>query len=117
MADDVAITAGSGTAIATQDRSSRHFQQVIDTGSDSIATGQAAPTGTAATLVAARANRKRLVLINHGTVDVYIGPATVTTANGVKIPVGASLTMETCALVQGITAGSTGAIHYLEEYD
>ena len=29
MADDVAITAGAGTAIATQDISSRHFQQII----------------------------------------------------------------------------------------
>jgi hypothetical protein len=67
--------------------------------------------------VAARDTRKDLTLINHGTVDVYVGLATVTTANGVKLPPGAALVIRTTAAVQGITASGTGSVHYIEEYD
>ena len=121
MADNVAITAGSGTTVATDERTinsaSVHVQRVDEQGATAIASGQAAPTGTAGTLVAARDTRKRVVLVNHGTVDVYVGPATVTTANGLKIAAGASLTLYTTALIQGITSTGTGAVHYVEEYD
>lgn len=121
MADNVNITAGSGTAIGTDERtinaSPVHIQRVIDQGATAIATGQAAPTSTAANIVAVRDTRKRLVLVNHGSVDVFVGPATVTTANGLKITPGASLVLYTTAAVQGITAATTGAIHYVEEYD
>lgn len=121
MADNVAITAGSGTNIATDERTINattvQIQRVVGIGSTAIATGQAAPTGTAGTLVAARDTRNRLVLTNFGTQDVFVGPATVTTSNGHKIPPGASLTLYTTALVQGITSSGTGAVHYIEEYD
>lgn len=121
MADNVAITAGSGTTIATDERTINattvQIQRVVGIGSTAIATGQAAPTGTAGTLVAARDTRNRLVLTNFGTQDVFVGPATVTTSNGHKIPPGASLTLYTTALVQGITSSGTGSVHYVEEYD
>lgn len=121
MADNVAITAGSGTTIATDERTINattvQIQRVVGIGSTAIATGQAAPTGTAGTLVAARDTRNRLVLTNFGTQDVYVGPATVTTSNGHKVPPGASLTLYTTALVQGITSSGTGSVHYVEEYD
>lgn len=121
MADNVAITAGSGTTVATDERTINattvHVQRTDEIGASAIASGQAAPTSTAATLVAARETRKRLILVNQGTVDVYVGPATVTTSNGLKIPAGAALTLYTTALIQGITSSGTGAIHYIEEYD
>lgn len=121
MADNVAITAGSGTTVGTDERTINsvavQVQRVNEQGSTAIATGQDATDGTAGNIVAARDTRKRLVLVNAGTIDVYVGPATVTTANGVKIPPGASLTLYTTAAVQGITASGTGAVHYLEEYD
>lgn len=121
IADNVAITAGSGTTISTDERTINsvtvQVQRIVGIGSTAVATGQAAPTGTAGTLVAARETRNRLVLTNFGSVDVYIGPATVTTSNGHKIPPGASLTLYTTALVQGITSSGTGSIHYVEEYD
>ena len=121
MADNVAITAGSGTTIATDERSINstnvQIQRVSDIGASAIATGQVAPTGTAGTLLAARETRKRVTFVNHGAVDVYIGPATVTTSNGLKLPPGASITLHMTALIQAITASGTGDVHYLEEYD
>ena len=61
--------------------------------------------------------RKRLILENVGQYAVWIGVATVTTANGLMLPIGASITLRTTALVQAITASGTGNIAYLEEYD
>lgn len=121
MADDVQITAGSGTRVATDERSiggnNAHVQRVDEQGGTAVATGQVAPTGTAATLLAARETRKSAVFLNVGSVDVYIGPATVTTSNGFKLAVGAALEVATTALLQAITASGTGAVHYVETYD
>lgn len=121
MADNVAITAGTGTTIATDERtvggSTVQIQRVDEIGGSTLANGQAAPTGTAATLVAARDTRKRLLLVNRGSQSVYVGIATVTTANGLEMKPGDSLELRTTALVQGITASGTGRVDYIEEYD
>lgn len=120
MADTVAITAGSGTTIGTDDRGSiGHVQRVDEQGSTAIATGQVVVTTTAATLVAARDTRKRLIIRNNSSCDCWIGPATVTTANGFRVEVGCSLTLYTTALVQAIIASGTmvGDVDYVEEYD
>lgn len=121
MADDVAITAGSGTTIGADERSINSVnvkvQRVVVEGGTSFATGQVAPTNSAATLLAARETRKSVTFVNVGTVDVYIGPATVTTGNGLKLEVGASITMYTTALIQAITSSGTGSVHYVEYYD
>lgn len=121
MADNVAITAGSGTTIGSDERSINstnvQIQRVDEIGSSAFATGQVAPTNSAATLLAARDTRKTCVFVNHGTVDVYVGPATVTTSNGLKLPPGASLEFPCTALIQAITASGTGSVHYLEVYD
>ena len=87
------------------------------TGSDQIDTGQVSPTNVAATLIAARATRRAVLFVNQGSVDVYVGPATVTTANGFVIKPNASLTLNTTALVQAITSSGTGTIHYVEEFE
>ncbi len=91
---------------------------VSPVGATNVATGQAAPTNSAATLVASRATRTRLTLVNRGSVSVYVGPATVTTANGVELKPGESMTFEMAGTtLQGITASGTGNIHYWEEYN
>lgn len=91
---------------------------VSPVGATNVATGQAAPTNSAATLVASRATRTRLTLVNRGSVSVYVGPATVTTANGVELKPGESMTFEVAGTtLQGITASGTGNIHYWEEYN
>lgn len=84
--------------------------------SATIATGQVAPTSTAATLIAARVGRKSVTFYNSGAVNVWIGPATVTSANGLLLIPGASYTSYSEALWQAITASATGAIGYAEEY-
>jgi hypothetical protein len=81
-----------------------------------LVSGQSAPTNAAGNIVASRSGRQRLTLLNAGSVDVYVGPSVVTTANGMKLIPGAALTLHTSAAIQGITASGTGAIHYMEEY-
>lgn len=122
MADNIPMNSMSGGLSAASDERTIggvtvHIQRVGEIGSGAVANGQVAPTSVAATLVAARDTRKRLVLLNDGTVDVYIGIATVTTANGFQLSPGASITLYTTALLQAITASGTGVIHYIEEYD
>lgn len=115
------VTAGSGTNIATDERTiastTVHVQRVAAIGGTSVATGQVAPTTSAATLLAARETRRAATFLNTGAVDVYIGPATVTTSNGFKLAPDAALTVETTQLLQAITASGTGAIAYVEEFD
>lgn len=122
MADDVAITPGSGATIAADERTVNgvavKVQRVTDQGGTAVVTGQVAPTNSAGTLLAARETRKSVIFTNRGTVDVYIGPATVTTANGFLLSPGESTDeIKTTALLQAITPSGTGAIHYLEVYD
>lgn len=123
MADNVAITAGSGTTVGTDERTinstSVQVQRVDEQGSTAISTSQVTPTTTAGTLIAARDTRKRVIFSNNGSTDAYVGPATVTTSNGFKIPPGYTLTLYTTALVQAIIASGTmtGAVHIVEEYD
>lgn len=124
MADNVAITAGSGTTVGTDERTINsvvvQVQRVDEQGSTAIATAQVNISNTAATLVAARDTRKRVVIVNRQSTAVFVGPATVTTSNGFQIDPGASLTVYTTALIQGITAAASGAseeVSILEEYD
>ena len=126
MADSPTVDNGSLTdiVVATDERTVggvlSHVQRVDEIGSTAIATGQVVVTTTAATLVVARDSRKRVILSNNSSVDVYIGPATVTTVNGFRLAVGAAITLYTTALVQAIIAAGltmTGNVDYLEEYD
>lgn len=123
MADNVAITAGSGTTIATDERTiggnTVQVQRVNEQGSTAIATGQVVVTTTAATFVAARDTRKRLIIRNNSNQDIWIGPATVTTSNGFRIYVSQTLVLYTTALVQAIIASGTmtGDVDYIEEFD
>ncbi len=121
MADNVAITPGSGAEVAADERSiasvNVKVQRVGVIGGTAIASGQVAPTGTAGTLLAARETRQRVTFVNRGTMSVFIGPATVTTANGLELKPGDSYLMHSTALIQAITSSGTGAVHYIEEYD
>src|SRR6187200_604787 len=124
MADDVAITAGSGTTVGADERTINStavkVQRVVSEGGTAVATGQVTPTGTAATLLAARETRKVATFFNGCNMTVYIGPATVTTGNGFELQPGAGLSIPTTALVQLIVAsamGLTGVVSYVESYD
>lgn len=123
MADNVAITAGSGTAVAADERTiaatTVYVQRVSEIGSTAIAVARITPTTSPATLVAARDTRKRLVITNNSNTTVYVGPATVSTANGYPIAVGYTLTLYTTILVQCIIASGTASadVACVEEYD
>ena len=119
MADDVQVTAGSGTAMATQDRSSRHFQQVIPAGGDTIASGRVSITTTAGEAIAARANREYVILLalpsNTDTIDV----GDTGTASGSDFPLlpGASITIPTEDAIWADAASGTQVLAYIEVYD
>lgn len=87
-------------------------------GEGSIASAQVSVTTTAGTVVAARAGRRSLLIVNHGTTDVFLGPATVTVANGILLPgvKGASISIPTTALVQGIVAAGAQTVSYIEVF-
>lgn len=120
MADDVQITEGSGKVIATQERTSRHFQQMIDTGSDSIAAARVdVAAGNAVKIVNARANRKRVtiqVLLSSGG-PVDIGTSAVTDTTGFTLQPGDAFTSLTCAEIWADTASGTQHLAIFEEYD
>lgn len=124
MPDNVAITAGTGTTVGTDERTiatvAVQVQRVNEQGSTAIARAQTNISNTAATLVAARETRKRVIIVNRQTVAIFIGEATVTTANGFQVDPGASVTLLTTALIQAITAAASPSgdrVHTLEEYD
>jgi hypothetical protein len=122
VADYVQLpTTNSNAKVATDTRTigtdSVEVQRISEIGVTSVATGQIAPTNSAATLLAGRETRRSVVFVNQGSVDVYIGPATVTTGNGFKLVVGASIAVPTTALLQAITASGTGSVHYIEVYE
>lgn len=124
MSDDVAITAGSGTTVGADERTINavavKVQRVVSEGGTAFATGQVTPTASAATLLAARETRKDVTFVNGTNMTIYIGPATVTTANGLAIPPGAGITIRTTALLQVVVAtvtGLTGFVSYSETYD
>jgi hypothetical protein len=126
MADNVAVTAGAGTNIATDERTINsttvHVQRTGEIGGTAMANGQVTISSTAATIAAARETRKSLLIINRNTVAIWVGIATVTTANGVRLEPGDSIVLTTTALVQGITAAAYSVVgdanvQYIETYD
>ena len=86
-------------------------------GAPSIASGQVT-AGAAATLVAARAARRCVTVLNtDALLSVYIGPATVTSGNGMLLKAGVQVRIETTALIQVLAASGSPVVTYMEEYD
>jgi predicted YcjX-like family ATPase len=126
MADNVAITAGSGTTVATNEdtinSTAVQVQRVTVEAGTTYAAGQVTVTNTHTTIAAARDTRKSIIVINYQTVPVIVGPSAVTTTTGIRLNPGDAVTITTKALIDGITAAAYSAvgdaqIHYLETYD
>lgn len=122
MADNKTVSIAVGTTVVGTDERTINgtpvdVQRVVVEGGSACATGQVAPGSTVGTLLAARDTRKSVTFVNQGTVNVFIGPATVTTANGFLLLPGASITVDTQVLLQAITPSGTGSVHYIETYD
>lgn len=125
MADNVAVTAGSGTNIATDERTiaatTVHVQRVTESGSQNIVAAQVTVTNSTTDIVAARDTRKRVIITNRQTVPVFIEATTAATSD-FKLDPGDSVTLYTTAAIDGITtnaytASGDAKVHYIEEYD
>ena len=125
MADNVAITAGSGTTISTDERTINsvavQVQRTVPLGGSSLANGHVTVTNTATEIRAATDTQHCVTIVNYQTVPIYVGAATVTTSAGCRLDPGASLPLHPTAAVQGITAaaytaaGEDDKTHYIAE--
>lgn len=130
MADNVAITAGSGTTIGTDDVGGVQIQRVKNTwGVDGTATDVAATataalpvmtigggtnvgaqvtvTNSSTQIVASDTDRRFVLLLNLQTVAVYIDPSGGTaTTSMFRLDPGASLTLPVTTAVTGITSAA-----------
>ena len=88
-------------------------------GASNLATNQVSVTDSATAIVAARAARRSVLIFNHGTTDVYIGGAAVTTSTGILLvgTAGAAVSIPTAAAVYGIVASGSQTVSYIEVYD
>lgn len=87
-------------------------------GAANMANGQIATSTAAATLVAARATRRSVVIKNmDATITVYVGVATVTAANGLPLLAGESVSIDWVGLIQVIAASGTPSVAYCETFD
>jgi hypothetical protein len=125
MADGIDVTPGSGKKVATDERTiggvTQDVQRVGEIGATSISAGQIEVTNTTTEIVAARDTRKRLILVNYQSVPVFIELTTATTSD-FRLDPGASITLYTTGVVDGITTAAYTAtgdakVHYIEEYD
>jgi len=138
MADNIAITPGSGATVRTDDIDGVHYQVVKlawgDDGTASFtATATPLPTtaatggtirasavsvGTTATALpaAALASRRRVIVQNLGATTVYLGGTSVTAAAGLAVrPEGAiALDLLETAALYGIVASGTADVRVLE---
>lgn len=123
MTDNVAITAGSGTTVGTDERTINstavQVQRIDPIGASAIANGQVSvdTTSGGVEVVAARDTRQSVLIRNGGAVAVYVGQGTVSSTNGMLLNPGEAITIRTTAQVKAKAASSSAAVFYLEEYD
>lgn len=91
---------------------------VVVTSPASINAAQATVSTTSGVVVAARAGRKAVTIINEGTTAVRLGAGTVTTAASILLPgvLGASITLESAAAINGIVASGTATVSFIETF-
>lgn len=125
MADNVAITAGSGTTVATDERTinstSVQVQRVAPHGGPNITVGQVTVTNSNTAIAAVRDTRHSIVIVNRQTVAVFIDDASATTS-AFRLDPGDSVTLFTGAVINGITSAAYSAsgdakVHYIEVHD
>jgi hypothetical protein len=81
------------------------------------ANSQVTTSGTAGTLIIARPTRISCLIRNlDSSISVYIGAATVTTANGMLLKAGESVVITATTLVQVIAASGTPTVAVFDEY-
>lgn len=123
MADNVAITAGSGTTIGTDERSINsvnvHVQRMDEQGGTSWATGVASVTTTSGSALAARDTRKRatLLALAANTANIDVGPSGVASGSGFPLGPGETLDVPFTGAIHADAASGTQTLAYSETYD
>lgn len=87
----------------------------VSKGGSNIATGQAAVTTSSTLVVAARTGRQKVTLSPTSSVVYYVGNTGVTTATGVYVAAGATITLDTAAAIYAVGASAV-TISYVEFY-
>jgi hypothetical protein len=106
-AEAVALVNTAGVALTT-----------LLTAAANVANGQVTASTTAGTLVSSRATRRSVSVKNTDTsIAVYIGIATVTSANGMPLKPGESISIDSTVLIQVIAASGSPVVAYIETYD
>ena len=83
-----------------------------------ISNTQVTTSGTASTLVVARPTRHLVTIKNiDSSLPVYIGAPTVTSANGMELKSGQSITVTYLGLIQVIAASGNPVVCIWDEYD
>lgn len=87
-------------------------------GVPTLGTNQVSIGNTATLILPVRTGRRSLIIVQHGTVDVFIGDSGVTTSNGLLLTgtKGASLSIPGTMAVYAIVASGTQTVSYLEIY-
>jgi hypothetical protein len=87
-------------------------------GTPNYANGQVTLSTAAGTVKASNATRRSISITNLDPgITVYIGGATVTSANGERLLPGQSKVINAVGLIQGIAVSGTPIVSYWEEYD
>ena len=125
MADNVEVSAGSGTVILADERVvggvTGKVQRVAPHGCPAITVGQVEVTSTTTAICAVDATRMSITIVNRQLVAVWINDAAATTA-GFRLDPGDSITLGTSAVINGITAAAYTAVgdakvHYVATHD
>ncbi len=88
------------------------------TGAANMANGQISATTTPATLVAARPTRRSVTIKNINTsISVYVGLDTVSSANGMLLRSGESISVDYVGLIQVVAGSNSPNVSYIETYD
>lgn len=121
MADDVVLP-GTNERVAADEVSiggqNVKVQRIKELGDSTIAAGRATVTTTSAQAIAARENRKRVILLAlpENTAAVDVGASGVAAGSGFPLAPGASLTLETTAAIHADAASGSQVLAYVEEY-
>ena len=119
MADNVAVSAGSGTALGTDETTINgtavHVQRVTTGAAPSLSVGDTTCTTTATSILAANYERKGFTITAYdGT--VFLGGSGVTSSTGFPLTVGQSISSTAfLGAVYGITASGSVHVRYWEE--
>jgi|GEM_PF-4726080 len=83
---------------------------------NSINTKSPVNVTTTATVISAQSNDKKVVNVqNDSGVTIYLGNSGVTTTNGIKLLVGASVIIKNTAALYGIVGSGTASVRVMEE--